>query len=356
MRDPRTGVSRDMHLDFETIVGALQPLTYAPEAASLMPELLALARSGDYAPLLAAALVVVGDLPEQFNAALLYSVTCAEDVPRVTREERMNGVADGRVRALARRAIAVCDRWPQGGYPADFATPVKSDVPVLLLSGGLDPVTPPAYGEEVAKGLPNSRHIVAAATATSCRRTPARRGSSRRSSTTRASRRCRKLRRLPRAYAAAAVLARSPGAAAMIASSDWPRRSASAAKCTRCATCRSTHRTARSPACSVPTAPARRRCCACSRRWSCPTPAARASTGSTSSRDRYAVRARIGVLSDARGLYPRLTARENVRYYGALHGLSGARARAAHRRAVRDARPLADRRSARGGVSRRASG
>ncbi|HLW13065.1 MAG TPA: ATP-binding cassette domain-containing protein [Casimicrobiaceae bacterium] len=40
--------------------------------------------------------------------------------------------------------------------------------------------------------------------------------------------------------------------------------------------------------------------------------------------DRYAVRKRIGVLSDARGLYARLTARENVRYYGALHGLSGA--------------------------------
>jgi sodium transport system ATP-binding protein len=40
---------------------------------------------------------------------------------------------------------------------------------------------------------------------------------------------------------------------------------------------------------------------------------------------RYDVRRRIGVLSDARGLYPRLTARENVRYYGRLHGLSGAR-------------------------------
>jgi len=40
-------------------------------------------------------------------------------------------------------------------------------------------------------------------------------------------------------------------------------------------------------------------------------------------RDRYAVRRRLGVLSDARGLYPRLTARENVRYFGALHGLSG---------------------------------
>jgi sodium transport system ATP-binding protein len=41
-------------------------------------------------------------------------------------------------------------------------------------------------------------------------------------------------------------------------------------------------------------------------------------------RDRYAVRAGIGVLSDARGLYPRLTARENIRYYGSLHGLRGA--------------------------------
>ena len=40
-------------------------------------------------------------------------------------------------------------------------------------------------------------------------------------------------------------------------------------------------------------------------------------------RDRYRVRKEIGVLSDARGLYVRLTARENVRYYGRLHGLDG---------------------------------
>lgn len=35
------------------------------------------------------------------------------------------------------------------------------------------------------------------------------------------------------------------------------------------------------------------------------------------------VRAKIGVLPDARGLYPRLTAREHVRYFGQLHGLCG---------------------------------
>lgn len=38
--------------------------------------------------------------------------------------------------------------------------------------------------------------------------------------------------------------------------------------------------------------------------------------------DRFAVRRQIGVISDARGLYPRLTGRENIRYYGSLHGLA----------------------------------
>ena len=35
------------------------------------------------------------------------------------------------------------------------------------------------------------------------------------------------------------------------------------------------------------------------------------------------VRRRLGVLPDRSGLYPRLTARENVEYFGRLHGLSG---------------------------------
>jgi len=35
------------------------------------------------------------------------------------------------------------------------------------------------------------------------------------------------------------------------------------------------------------------------------------------------VQRRIGALPDSHGLYPRLTARENIRYYGRLHGLPG---------------------------------
>jgi sodium transport system ATP-binding protein len=64
-------------------------------------------------------------------------------------------------------------------------------------------------------------------------------------------------------------------------------------------------------------------------------------------RDTAAARARMGVLSDARGLYPRLTARENIVYYARLHGLAepAARARADVLAGVLDMAPLLDRRT-----------
>jgi len=57
--------------------------------------------------------------------------------------------------------------------------------------------------------------------------------------------------------------------------------------------------------------------------------------------------ARLGVLSDARGLYPRLTARENIVYYGRLHGMSraAASARADTLAKVLDMAPLLERRT-----------
>jgi pimeloyl-ACP methyl ester carboxylesterase len=50
--------------------------------------------------------------------------------------------------------------WPRGEIPADFLEPVRSNAPVLIFSGNMDPVTPPKYGEEVAGYLPNSRHVI----------------------------------------------------------------------------------------------------------------------------------------------------------------------------------------------------
>jgi pimeloyl-ACP methyl ester carboxylesterase len=63
---------------------------------------------------------------------------------------------------LMTRAVEIqCGIWPRGDVPEGFHEPVSADVPVLLLSGELDPVTPPEYGDEVALHFPQALHLVA---------------------------------------------------------------------------------------------------------------------------------------------------------------------------------------------------
>jgi len=159
--DPRTGKSSRLHLTFDGVLALLQPLLYGPESSTLLPEMLALAAAGDFGPLLAATQATNTNLAELLNAALHFSVTCAEDVPRINPDVRDAALAGLPTRGIAENVIKVCDVWPRGAMPADFAQPVVSDRPVLLFSGAMDPVTPPAYGARVAKTLSNSKHIVA---------------------------------------------------------------------------------------------------------------------------------------------------------------------------------------------------
>ena len=159
--DPATGEERRIPASADTVLGLLQPLLYAPETVALIPTLLARARAGDFAPLLAAVAALTGDLVLSMNIPLHYSVTCTEDVPRVGLGLREQALAGKRSARLARLTLALCDAWPRGRTPVDAAVAVGSDVPVLILSGGLDPVTPPANGAEVARSLKNAKHVVA---------------------------------------------------------------------------------------------------------------------------------------------------------------------------------------------------
>jgi len=54
----------------------------------------------------------------------------------------------------------ICRIWPHGPVDPDLHAPLHSGVPALLLSGGDDPVTPPAYAAEAARGLPQALTLV----------------------------------------------------------------------------------------------------------------------------------------------------------------------------------------------------
>ncbi|HEY5365354.1 MAG TPA: alpha/beta hydrolase, partial [Casimicrobiaceae bacterium] len=139
----------------------LQPTVYQPEMAAMLPEIVSRAQAGDYAPLAATLSLLDDSVDNSVSAALHYSVTCTEDVPRITPAARERALAGVPGAQLVAQLIDVCRTWPHGAMPADFASPLHSDVPMLLLSGGLDPVTPPAYAAEVVATLANARSIVA---------------------------------------------------------------------------------------------------------------------------------------------------------------------------------------------------
>ncbi|WP_118135413.1 alpha/beta hydrolase [Oceanicella sp. SM1341] len=55
----------------------------------------------------------------------------------------------------------LCEGWPMRPRSDGFSEPVVSDVPVLLMAGDLDPVTPPDYAQRAAEGLSRSEVHVA---------------------------------------------------------------------------------------------------------------------------------------------------------------------------------------------------
>ncbi len=94
------------------------------------------------------------------------SVQCYEEVPfNSTRaaERLARDVPRSLFNALfsdVEQQFASCDIWGVEPAPLFENEPVVSNLPVLLLSGEYDPITPPAWGQLAADYLPNSTHFV----------------------------------------------------------------------------------------------------------------------------------------------------------------------------------------------------
>jgi|KBSSwiStaDraftv2_1062776.scaffolds.fasta_scaffold66744_3 pimeloyl-ACP methyl ester carboxylesterase len=159
--DPRTGETQTARITYDYVLAALQPILYLPELQSLAPEAIGRAVAGDFAPLQALATFVTADFARQTTTALHYAVTCSEDAPRIAPDEVARMPESLRTKSLAEHVLAVCAVWPSAAVPSDATTPVTSDIPVLLLSGGLDPVTPPGNAAAAAATLPHSKQLVA---------------------------------------------------------------------------------------------------------------------------------------------------------------------------------------------------
>ena len=161
-KHPRTGDSIDIEIDRDVLAGALRGALYIPELASMLPLLIERAHRGDFDGLLALT-DALDSAPESVRISLgmFFSVVCAEDLPWIDSEERSRR-ASGTFAGDSTGQLweRVCATWPRGAIPENYHDPVHSPVPALVLSGALDPVTPPHWGNTLAGGFSRVRHIV----------------------------------------------------------------------------------------------------------------------------------------------------------------------------------------------------
>ncbi len=158
---PVTGKLLEVRLTRRQAASTVRLLSYSPETAALLPLLIHVAAQGNYAPLAAQSLMVSEDLSRSVSLGLNLSVVCAEDAPFLQPEALAQANRDTYLQSTEADNIQfMCSLWPRGDIPSDFRQPVSSTVPVLLISGEADPVTPPANADEVAQTLPQSLRLV----------------------------------------------------------------------------------------------------------------------------------------------------------------------------------------------------
>jgi pimeloyl-ACP methyl ester carboxylesterase len=156
---PVTGEPQKLQLTHDALVSLVRGPLYAPILASALPQAIADATRGRFDGLMGLAGALGGGRLGRISEGMHFSVVCAEDMPRLEQATDAPGADFGN--SFAAQYRETCKDWPRGSVPAAFYTLPPAPAPVLVLSGGADPVTPPRHGERVTRVLgAKARHVV----------------------------------------------------------------------------------------------------------------------------------------------------------------------------------------------------
>lgn len=162
MPHPRTGQALAFDFGAPHLKLALRLGSYQAAQAALLPVSLNEAFNGNYRPLAHLYWLTAESLNQGLATGMHNSVVCSEDMarfdPATLSAEALEATYIGT--EMIEFMNRLCNEWPHGPVDADFHEPLMSATPVLLLSGSLDPVTPPADAARVAASLSNARHLI----------------------------------------------------------------------------------------------------------------------------------------------------------------------------------------------------
>jgi pimeloyl-ACP methyl ester carboxylesterase len=159
--DPNSGLPLKIEFNRNMLNASLRFLSYSASQAALLPTLIHRATQGGLASLAAQTVMTARQVGDQLASGMQNSVICSEDVPFFA--AAIDSAAIARTYQGGEQLDAlleICKLWPRGPVDADLHSPLKSDIPTLLLSGEADPVTPPVDAERAARGLRHHRHLI----------------------------------------------------------------------------------------------------------------------------------------------------------------------------------------------------
>jgi pimeloyl-ACP methyl ester carboxylesterase len=148
-------------LSREMFVSKLRGLLYIPQFVSAFPLIIHNAYQDNWSLYGNTVMALAGALEAVVARGASFAAICAEDIPGLT-ESAIRHDTQGTYLgdAQVRRYQKYCEAWgPAGAAPKNFYAAVHSNAPILLISGVLDPATPPAMAEQAAHELTNSRLI-----------------------------------------------------------------------------------------------------------------------------------------------------------------------------------------------------
>jgi pimeloyl-ACP methyl ester carboxylesterase len=160
--DPVTGRPAEIEFGDNELAAAIRLLAYQPRSIAILPLVIHEAANGNFVPLAAQFQLTVTSLADALALGMHNSVMCTEDLPFIDRDAiDFELLQDTFITAMQYEALdTICSIWPQGPIDDGFNDPLATDIPVLLLSGTADPVTPPSYAEMALVEMTNHSHIV----------------------------------------------------------------------------------------------------------------------------------------------------------------------------------------------------
>ncbi len=160
LADPRTAEPVRLAMTSARFLGTVHSILYSPADSRRLPFLIHSAARGRWEPFVARRNLAADFSAEGSNALVLHlAVICAEDLPRLTPALRAAD-ASPLTAPMLERLPGLCRAMKVA--PVPLTAPAMIAAPVLMLSGKLDPVTPPRRAEAAGKHMARAQHLVVA--------------------------------------------------------------------------------------------------------------------------------------------------------------------------------------------------